>query len=344
MLFTSITMVVLDLASGRPPGGFCRVANELPTRARTTSVNARAAAGSHVRPWLMATATPPTSADSPAVREAVIFTGAEVAVQSIHCPGAAPGVEHEVVGVDGYELCLVRRGCFWLRSSGTRGHVLVDAVTAIWGGPQERVGITHAPGVRDVDTVIVLSAHALAAVGGGTLELPAFTQVAPLTVAAHQGLAAALATTEPDPLRIEEAAMNLFASALRAADPARTAVAEPRGGRRRELFEQARYELAVGSPRSESLLTLSGHLECSPHHLSRIFSGFTGSGVASYRRRLRTAQALDLLADGRTDLAAVAAECGFVDQAHLTRVCQQQLHRTPGRLRAALQPTTARRC
>jgi AraC-like DNA-binding protein len=52
--------------------------------------------------------------------------------------------------------------------------------------------------------------------------------------------------------------------------------------------------------------------------------------------RLRARAAVDRLAGGERELARLAAELGFADQAHLTRVVRAETGKTPSALRAAL--------
>ena len=52
--------------------------------------------------------------------------------------------------------------------------------------------------------------------------------------------------------------------------------------------------------------------------------------------RLRVRAALDRCAEGERELARLAAELGFADQAHLTRAVRAETGTTPAALRAAL--------
>jgi AraC-like DNA-binding protein len=52
--------------------------------------------------------------------------------------------------------------------------------------------------------------------------------------------------------------------------------------------------------------------------------------------QLRGRRALERLAEGEGDLAGLAAELGFADQAHLTRTLREQTGRTPQCLRELL--------
>jgi AraC-like DNA-binding protein len=84
------------------------------------------------------------------------------------------------------------------------------------------------------------------------------------------------------------------------------------------------------------LIELAQAVAVSPHHLSRIFHAETGETLSRYRNRLRVRVALERLADGEERLTRLAAELGFADHAHLTRVVRDEVGTTPSALRAAL--------
>lgn len=64
--------------------------------------------------------------------------------------------------------------------------------------------------------------------------------------------------------------------------------------------------------------------------LSRGFAKVFGITPAAFRLEARTRRALTLIASGDSPLAAVAAACGFADQAHLSRSLRTFTGRTPG--------------
>ena len=80
---------------------------------------------------------------------------------------------------------------------------------------------------------------------------------------------------------------------------------------------------------------LSDTLFVSERHLRRVFREAVGYGPKMLDRVLRFQRFLSLgraIAAGEDDLAAVAAELGYADQAHLTRECGRISGLTPGRL------------
>jgi AraC family transcriptional regulator len=83
-------------------------------------------------------------------------------------------------------------------------------------------------------------------------------------------------------------------------------------------------------PSIDSLARAEG---VSREHLARAFRSHFHTAPADFLRRVRLDQARRRLLEGDDPIAAIAAECGFADQSHLTRVCQSELQVTPGALR-----------
>jgi transcriptional regulator GlxA family with amidase domain len=70
--------------------------------------------------------------------------------------------------------------------------------------------------------------------------------------------------------------------------------------------------------------------------LSRAFSRHLGVSLTRYRNRVRVERALDRLDAGVDDLAGLAADLGFADQAHLCRTMRDHLGQPPSALRRLL--------
>jgi AraC-like DNA-binding protein len=138
-----------------------------------------------------------------------------------------------------------------------------------------------------------------------------------------------------DPHELFERAIALTSRTLEQVDPNRVASGEPVTTRaRRDLIDGAREILAANPERS--LPDLARMLAISTHHLSRIFRSATGHTISRHRMRLRARIALERLAGGDDDLAYLAADLGFADQSHLSRVIRQETGQTPSALRQAL--------
>ncbi|NIH82304.1 helix-turn-helix domain-containing protein [Amycolatopsis viridis] len=114
----------------------------------------------------------------------------------------------------------------------------------------------------------------------------------------------------------------------------------PAGARDRDLAGEARLAIVAGDPAARSLLSLAGALEVSPFRLSRAFSREVGVSLTHYRNRVRVSRVLARLEAGEADLAALAAELGFADQAHLTRTVHRYAGHPPAHLRRLLRAGT----
>jgi AraC family transcriptional regulator len=73
-----------------------------------------------------------------------------------------------------------------------------------------------------------------------------------------------------------------------------------------------------------------------PVHLARVFRMHERQTPGDYLQRLRVRAACSLLRNPEWPLASVAAECGFADQSHLTRVFGRLVGSTPARFRRSL--------
>ncbi len=78
----------------------------------------------------------------------------------------------------------------------------------------------------------------------------------------------------------------------------------------------------------ESLHALCG---LSATYFRRLFRSVYGETPAEYRRRLRIAQAAELILYGQHSMTAIAAMCGFADVAYFSRVFRQTMGVSPSR-------------
>lgn len=92
-----------------------------------------------------------------------------------------------------------------------------------------------------------------------------------------------------------------------------------------------------------SLETLAQDSGMSRFHFCRQFRRSTGLSPYQYQLRIRVERAQSLLSQSpERSLTDVALECGFYDQAHLTRVFRRYVGVTPGRFRARFKSSTPR--
>lgn len=105
------------------------------------------------------------------------------------------------------------------------------------------------------------------------------------------------------------------------------------------LFSKlARREAIVADPAGADLGDLARTLGHTRFHVSRVFSQVTGMTLSHFRNRVRVAIALDRLADGHENFAALSADLGFVDQSHLSRVVRTFTGERLSELRQRLDP------
>ena len=153
-------------------------------------------------------------------------------------------------------------------------------------------------------------------------------------------LVRALHSAGPEPLEIEETAMLVFASAVRAAYEARGCRV-----RRGEQHEETRraHRAAIDSVRAalaadpEASLTLpdAARVACmSACHLSRLFVELTGQSLSSYRNDIRLRLALErVLDDPGAGLTAAALGAGFSSHSHFTNRFRERFGFPPSALR-----------
>ena len=84
-----------------------------------------------------------------------------------------------------------------------------------------------------------------------------------------------------------------------------------------------------------SVAELACAVGLSTRQLERAFRERVGLGPKTFLRLVRFQRALALLRRPGASLAAIAARCGYFDQAHLVRDFREFAHESPGRFRAA---------
>jgi len=130
------------------------------------------------------------------------------------------------------------------------------------------------------------------------------------------------------PLAAEGFALELLAATTRETRAQRTHARPPAWLRSAEELLRARLADRIG------LAELAETVGVHPAYLARAFRAHYGLSVGEYGRRLRLAWAAAELARGEAPLAEVAANAGFADQSHFTRVFRRHVGITPARYRA----------
>ena len=107
-----------------------------------------------------------------------------------------------------------------------------------------------------------------------------------------------------------------------------------RGGAEHAAVRRARAYLSEHWDQPVSLAALSGIAGLTRFELVRRFRRHTGFTPHAFQTNLRIVHAREMLSGGEA-AARVAAQCGFADQAHLTRTFKRAVGVTPGRFAAA---------
>ena len=111
-------------------------------------------------------------------------------------------------------------------------------------------------------------------------------------------------------------------------------IGRTRGSLGKEVFRRLRdYIMAHLDEPIEvaALATLAGR---SPFHFTRVFTQSVGMSPHRYVVHLRLERAIELMRDGRSGLAEIAASTGFADQSHLSRWVRRVRGVSPTRLAA----------
>jgi AraC-like DNA-binding protein len=255
-----------------------------------------------------------------------------VAISEVACRHPqGRGAEGEYTG--GHAVVFVRRGCFVRSADGAE--TVFDPTVTYCVNPGEAERYDHPHGTGDDCTAINLDSSLVASLWGGEPELPAGPRPSSPQLDLEHRLLLAAARRGDDPDEVVEGSIALASRVLEEADPDRVAAGRPATEHARRALTDEVRELLAAKP-DRSLAELAEHLAVSPHHLSRIFRAHTGLTVSRHRMQLRARTALERLASGERDLARLAADVGFADQSHLTRVLRSETGRTPSALRLAL--------
>jgi len=105
----------------------------------------------------------------------------------------------------------------------------------------------------------------------------------------------------------------------------------------RELAESARVVLSQRMCDPLTLPTIAHLVHSSPFHLARVFRRMTGLSLHRYLTRLRLRAALERLADGESDLTALALSLGFASHSHFSNAFRGEFSMAPSALRLGVQ-------
>jgi AraC-like DNA-binding protein len=233
-----------------------------------------------------------------------------------------------------FAIVLVSEGMFRRRANGKER--VVDAVTAYVQCPGEEQQVSH-PWGGDLSTVIVPSERILGDLGDPARLTGAGLIVTPEIDLAHR----LLLSRERGGADADELAEHATVVVGGLLDQYKV-IHHVRASRlERRLAWQVREAIEAGV--RVRLVDMAAAIGVPAYRLSRAFRRVTGLSVTSYRSQLRTRQALARLAQGDRNLAGIAADVGFADQAHLTRTLRASSGMTPRKLRTLLGPPSTER-
>jgi AraC-like DNA-binding protein len=258
----------------------------------------------------------------------VLLDSSLVRIAEVRCAGDPHGWSSEEP-VSLAAVVLVRRGVFRRRLQGVER--FIDAAAAYIQVPATVQQVDHPCG-GDLCTVLAPGAQLL----DESLDPTALTfdllYPSPASVAEHRLLLARARAGANDFELTERAALLLGNLLAEASDSHARRRARDAGVRRK--VERAR-ELVAYDP-DITAQELARAVGFPIYGLCRAFRAITGLTLTSYRSQLRIQRALELLGERRHGLAALAAECGFSDQSHLTRVLRKETGMTPALWRATI--------
>ena len=229
------------------------------------------------------------------------------------------------------EIVLPRRGVFVVERCGEP--TVVDTNAAIVFGLDEEYRVSHPADSGDACTVLILPPELVEAALGDPQG-----RAARLEPRQHLGVCLvtdALRECQRDELEKEEAALLLLAALAPAFEPwppARPVL----GAAQRLRVEQARALLASAPTTHWDLRMLAQTLQCSPFHLARQFRAGTGETISRYLLRLRLGIAVERLAAGERNIAALAIAIGFTHHSHFSARFRGAFGITPSEARDLL--------
>jgi len=238
-----------------------------------------------------------------------------------------------------YGLVLVRRGGYWREVQG-RGAYL-GPTDAFFERPLVEQRIAHHRATGDRCTSLWLSESAVCALTGDASVPDEPITTTPAIDLRHRELVVAL-RRGIDRFETDERLAQLVGALAERAVPGRlTARRATTRASHHRIVQHAR-EAILADPAGADLADLARTLGHTRFHVSRVFARVSGMTLAQFRNRVRVAIAVDRLADGYENLAALSADLGFVDQSHLSRVVRLATGERVGDLRRRLGPPDGR--
>jgi AraC-like DNA-binding protein len=244
----------------------------------------------------------------------------------LHYCHTAPGPWSLPAQLRQHALVFVRDGGFRIRLNGREDYLSSASIYFEGGGGEYQT--QHPRDGGDTTVMFFFTEGAFRSlVPQG--RIPQFPLISPadldlaqrrLLIALEHGL---------DRFEAEERITQLVNSVLDLGEVVSPSVARAATDRSHERIVRFVKEAIAANPAGVSLGELAAGLGCSPSHVCRVFSQRVGMSMSRFRNRLRVANAISRLEQGDVQLASLANQLGFADQAHMTRVVRAELGTTP---------------
>jgi len=251
------------------------------------------------------------------------------------------------------DIAFPRRGCFVRHVAGRR--TVADANTVLFFRKHEEYHVSHPVSGGDDCTSFSFAPDVLADAFGlfdssvadhpddpfRDTRMPCATETLVTLYQLRRTIRhLPCAENGPRSLLIDEAATQLLETLARDGAPSKT---RPNGPARassthaqRELAENARVVLSERMCDPLTLPRIARRVHSSPFHLARVFRRMTGLSLHQYLTRLRLRAALERLADGESDLTALALALGFASHSHFSNAFRREFRVTPSAFRLDL--------
>ena len=239
----------------------------------------------------------------------------------------------------GYRLVFVRCGTYRLRVDDLSA--LVHPVLAYLVPPRGEQQIAHSSGVTDTCTSITVSEALMSEIVGGRPPRTAQLIVTSGRIDLMHRMLVSRARGRADDFEVLERVIQLTASLAGQVAGLNWRVAGKPSTAAARLTDAARALLAE-NPEALSLSDTARQLGVSSPYLSRTFKRCTGMSLTRFRNQMRVRRVLDSIESGQDSLSGLAAELGFSDHAHMTRMVRDSVGHPPATLRELLTAASAR--
>lgn len=289
----------------------------------------------------------------PHIQTRQLFAGPLISLRDCDCHSPmGPCASEE--STPAHQVVFTRTGVF-VKHTG-RCSVVGEPTQALFFNRDETYRVSHPAQGGDKCTVMSVDGKLLADVlllynedasdGQKVCFAPSHVRLNPALILAHHKLRRLCRQSDFDVMHVEEIAIALLGATIDTAyrhtgiSPTRARADTLKS--RRELAERTKLTICASPAASHSLSSLAKALNSSPFHLARTFSAEVGLPIHQYLVRLRLVLALERLADGCTNLSALALDLGFASHSHFSRVFGRVFGRSPSSFRRNLRGTAFR--